>query len=102
MAFKIVWSKEAEETFENIISHLEVNWTEREIVKFVSETEKIISILKKNPYLFRGSDKVKIFEVLVGKQNLLIYQINLSEKRVELLSFWDTRQNPKSKFTKSK
>lgn len=102
MAFKIVWSKEAEDTFEEIISYLEIKWTEKEIEKFVSETSKIVSILKKNPFLFRGSDKAKIFEVLIGKQNLLIYQINESEKRVELLSFWDTRQNPKSKFIKSK
>ena len=102
MAFKIVWSKEAEDTFEEIISYLEIKWTEKEIKKFVFETSKIVSILKKNPFLFRGSDKAKIFEVLIGKQNLLIYQINESEKRVELLSFWDTRQNPKSKFIKSK
>jgi plasmid stabilization system protein ParE len=102
MAFKIVWSKEAEDTFEEIISYLEIKWTEKEIEKFVSETSKIVSILKKNPFLFRGSDKAKIFEVLIGKQNLLIYQINESEKRVELLSFWDTRQNPRSKFIKSK
>ena len=102
MAFKIVWSKEAEDTFEENISYLEIKWTEKEIKKFVSETSKIVSILKKNPFLFRGSDKAKIFEVLIGKQNLLIYQINESEKRVELLSFWDTRQNPRSKFIKSK
>lgn len=102
MAFKVVWSKEAEDKFEEIISYLEIKWTEKEIRKFVSESEKIISILKKNPLLFRGSDKVKIFEVLIGKQNLLIYQINEQENRVELLSFWDTRQNPKSKFIKTK
>jgi plasmid stabilization system protein ParE len=102
MAFKIVWSKEAEDKFEDVISYLEIKWTEKEVKKFVSDTEKIISILKKNPFLFRGSDKAKIFEALIGKQNLLIYQINESEKRVELLSFWDTRQNPKSKSIKSK
>lgn len=102
MAFKIVWSKEAEDTFENIISYLEVKWTEKEIRKFVSETEKVVSIMRKNPFLFRGSDKAKIFEALIGKQNLLIYQINETEKRVELLLFWDARQNPKSKFIKTK
>jgi plasmid stabilization system protein ParE len=52
MAFKIVWSKEAEDTFEEIISYLEIKWTEKEIKKFVSETSKIVSILKKNPFLF--------------------------------------------------
>lgn len=102
MAFKVVWSKEAEDTFGNIISYLEAKWTEKEIRQFVSETERIVSILKQNPFLFRGSDKAKIYEALVGKQNLLIYQINETEKRVELLLFWDARQNPKSKIIKRK
>lgn len=102
MAFKVVWSKEAEDTFENIISYLEAKWTAKEIRQFVSETERIVSILKQNPFLFRGSDKAKIYEALVGKQNLLIYQINETEKRVELLLFWDARQNPKSKNIKTK
>lgn len=98
MVYKVIWSPEAEKTFEDVISYLEVNWSKKEIRNFILKTESIISILTINPYLFRGSDKVSIYEVLIGKQNLLLYQINESKKRVELLNFWDTRQNPKRKF----
>ena len=101
MAFKIIWSKEAEDTFDTIISYLEENWSHKEIRKFILETEKIASLLQQNPFLFRGSEKENIYEVLVGKQNLLLYQINERHKRVELLSFWDTKQYPESKFKNS-
>ena len=100
MAFKIIWSPEAEKTFEAIIDYLEKHWTEREIRKFVLSTQKTVSLLQQNPFLFRGSEKATIYEVLVSKHNLLLYQISENSKKVELLSFWDTRQNPLSKFDK--
>ena len=100
MAYKIIWSPEAEKTFDEVIEYLQNNWTKKEIKNFIKKTEEIILILHNNPYLFRGSEKVSIYEALIGKQNLLIYQINESKKKVELLNFWDTRQNPKGKFEK--
>lgn len=100
MAFKIIWSPEAEKTFDDIINYLEKNWSEKEIRKLISTTERIVLLLEQNPYLFRGSEKESIYEVLIGKHNLLLYQISETHKKVELLSFWDTRQNPNSKFNK--
>jgi plasmid stabilization system protein ParE len=100
MDFKIIWSPEAEETFENVVSYLEENWTERETKKFILDAEKTFFLLTQNPFLFRGSEKENIYEALVGKQNLLLYQISETSRRVELLSFWDTRQDPNSKFNK--
>lgn len=98
MAYKIIWSPEAEKTFEDIISYLENNWSKKEIKKLILKMEEVISLLEQNPYLFRGSEKISIYEALIGKQNLLLYQVVESKKKVELLSFWDTRQDPKEKF----
>ncbi len=99
MAYEVIWSPEAEATFDNIVEYLNRHWTSKEIIRFIKRTEEVIFLLVQNPYLFRGSDKENIFEVLVTKQNLLLYQVVESDKRVELISFWDTRQNPKTKLT---
>ena len=99
MAYKVIWSPEAIYTFNRIIEYLDAHWTSKEIIKFIERTEDVVSLLEQNPYLFRGSDKENIYEVLVTKQNLLLYQIIELNKRVELISFWDTRQNPKTKHT---
>lgn len=98
MAFKIIWSPKAVDTFENVIDYLQTNWTEKEIRKFVVETEHIIQLISINPHLFRGSEKENIFEAVITKHNLLLYQVNQNAKTIELLSFFDTRKDPKKKF----
>jgi plasmid stabilization system protein ParE len=40
MSLPIRWSAEAENTFADIIAHLEINWSEKEIRKFIRETVK--------------------------------------------------------------
>lgn len=102
MAYKVIWSPEAILTFDNIIEYLHENWTSKEVVRFIERTEDVIFLLEQNPYLFRGSDKENIHEALVTKQNLLLFQIIESHKQVELISFWDTRQNPKEKLSQLK
>jgi plasmid stabilization system protein ParE len=95
MAKTIVWLPLAKNSFFKIIEYLERDWTEKEIRNFVSKTDKILTIIGSGKAKFRRSNKKNIYEVLVTKHNLLIYrEIN---NTVELLRFYDTRQNPKKK-----
>lgn len=96
MVFKIIWPPEAEKTFGAIINYFKKNWSGKNIQNFISSTKKIISILQQNPLLFRDSEKAAIYEVLVSKHNLLLYQITENSNKVELLSFSDTKQHPKT------
>ena len=98
MAYKIIWSPEADETFENVIQYLNENWSEKVITNFVSETQRVINLISKNPFLFRASERENIFEAIITKHNLLLYQLNYETKEVELLGVFDTRQHPKKKF----
>lgn len=100
MAYKVIWATEAVDTFDNIINYLSENRSRKEVSKFIDDVEHTVSLLEKNPFLFRGSSKINLHEALITKHNLLLYQISENAKRVELLSFWDTRQNPKKKFKK--
>ncbi len=98
MAFKIIWSPKAVDTIEIVIDYLQANWTEKEIRKFVIETEHVIRLISINPNLFRASEKENIFEAIITKHNLLLYQVNQNAKSIELLSFFDTRKDSKKKF----
>ncbi len=100
MGFKVIWSPKSEQTFDKVISYLEKHWTEKEIRHLINETERVIRLLVQNPFIFRGSEKQNIHEVLITKHNLLIYQVSKRNKRVELLSFFDTRKDPKKKKRK--
>lgn len=95
MAKEVIWSDQAILTFNAIIKYLEMEWSEKEIVKFVNETERVIALLSEYPTIFRKTNLVNVREALVTPHNLLIYQINYSD--ITLVTFWDTRQNPKTK-----
>jgi plasmid stabilization system protein ParE len=97
MAYKVIWSPQAEITFENVITFLSENWTNKQIENLLARTNKLINLISKNPFLFKGSEKQNIHEVLITKHNLLLYQINETELKVELLAFFDTRHHPKKK-----
>ena len=97
MAFQIIWSPQAETDFDRVIEYLFENWTEKEISFFVNETNKVIAMISKYPYIFRGSEKENVIEAVITKHNLLIYEIHIEIKTINLLTFFDTRQDPKKK-----
>jgi len=94
MAYKIRWTKEANETFDKIIEYLENRWTDREIVNFVNKTNQILKQISERPEMFKSSFKMKIRMGIITKQTSIFYQIDIQNKTIVLLSFWDNRQNP--------
>jgi plasmid stabilization system protein ParE len=93
---QIIWTPQAENTLTQIVEYLEQNWTEREIQKLFLRIDKTVSLIQQNPKVFRCiSKKNNLHEALVTKQNVLIYKI--TNRDIFLISFWDTRRNPKKK-----
>ncbi len=45
--------------------------------------------------MFRKTNKKNVREALVTEHNLLVYKIY--PDHISLITFWDTRQNPKKK-----
>jgi len=97
MALKIEWSDEAENTYLDILSYLENNWSRKEVLKFIKRTETLLETILIQPYLFKASQNQPIRKAVIGKQNSLFYRID--NDRIYLLTFWDNRQNTaKSKY----
>lgn len=96
MDYQIVWLPKAEIRYQEIIDYLQYKWNDKVISKFIAQTEKVLLQIKNRPTLFRRSSKMDIREALITKHNLLLYRINGS--KIELLTFFDTRQDPKKKW----
>jgi len=94
MAYKIRWTEEAIETFDKIIEYLENRWTDREIVKFVNKTNQILTQISEHPEMCKSSFKMKIRMGIITKQTSIFYQIDIQNKTIVILSFWDNRQDP--------
>lgn len=95
MGKQVIWTPEAESTFESVIMYLERKWTEREIANFIEATSRIVEYITEHPRMFRKTNKRNVHEALVTPHNLLIYKVYST--RIDLLTFWDTRQHPRKK-----
>jgi plasmid stabilization system protein ParE len=100
MVKEIRWTPEALITFKRIITYLEENWTENEIERLISSTEKVIVFISQNPLMFRSSGVKNIREALITPHNLMLYKSKA--KSIDILLFWDTRQHPRKKIRKKR
>lgn len=91
----VLWSDKAKSTYIEIIEYLEYKWTEKEINAFISRADGVIIKISKNPYLFQQHKNDALVRQAVLHENVsLIYQISEDQKLINLITFWDNRQNP--------
>lgn len=95
MAKEISWTQESIDTFNKIIEYLEAKWTPRDVENFVTSADIVVKFISENPKMFRKTNKKNIREALVTPHNLMIYKID--GEKIDIITFWDTRQNPKKK-----
>lgn len=96
MAYEIIWLPKAEERYQQIVDYLQEEWNDKVVIKFIAITQQKLSQIKQRPKMYRKSEKRNIYEALITKHNLLLYRI--VGNKIELLTFFDTRQRPSKKF----
>jgi len=94
MDYEIVWSPVAKTSYFAILDYLEKNWTTKEIHAFVQRTEDILDVIKTRTSLFQYSKSSDTHRCVLVKQVSLFYRVRPATSRIELLVFWDNRQNP--------
>lgn len=91
----VLWTNSAKISFNKIVEYLNEAWTEREIEKFITQTTELISNLKRQPEMCRPSSKRKNVRIgIINKRTQLIYHYKPRKKQIEILLFWDPKQNP--------
>ncbi len=94
--YKILWTDHALSELQKIIEYLEDNWTEKELKIFARTLDHTVELISKNPDLFQTSkEKTNVRWAVILTHNSLYYRTR--ENTVEILSLFDTRQNPKKK-----
>jgi toxin YoeB len=93
MAFKeIVWSELAVLEFTNILEfYIEHNGSVTYSSRLLLEVEELTQTLAQSEFIGRITEN-KITRVISLKHYSLFYEINFD--RIEIVSFWDNRQNP--------
>lgn len=92
---EIQWTDSAKATFGRIVDYLRREWTEREVEKFVTRTDEILSALKRYPEMCRPSLKRKNVRIgIVDKHTQIVYHYKPRKKQIEILLFWGMKQSP--------
>ena len=98
MAVEIIWTKRAENGYDNIINYLEKEWSEREIRNFIAETRQFLELLKTNPRMLEPSQiRKNVFRGPMNPLTIVTYRINHRKQQIELLNIRSSRQKPLEK-----
>ena len=94
--YKIYWTDHALKELKATYQYLEKHWTEKEMRALSIELERTIQLISNNPKLFPLYNEKKVRRVSVKKYNTIYYK-ELKDSKIEILSFFSNRQDPKKK-----
>ncbi len=92
--FEIHWSTLSKITFSEEIYFILRKWNQTEVDKFSELVYTSLDRLAKNPEIGIFSSKFNCFSIVISKQTTLYYKILEVEKQIELVLFWNNKQNP--------
>ena len=90
--FKIYWKSLAEITFSQEMIFILSKWNQKEVDKFAFLVDENLSRIVQNPFI--GQPIKSIYKVVISKQTTLYYKVIESDKRIDLLVFWNNQKNP--------
>ena len=95
---KIIWTLRALKTYFKVSDYLQEAWGDTIVRNFALEVEKVINEIQVHPKMFEASKRYKnVRKGLITEHNTLFYRIKPRKKEIELLIFWDNRQDDKNR-----
>ncbi|MCM5664442.1 type II toxin-antitoxin system RelE/ParE family toxin [Galbibacter mesophilus] len=92
---KVFLSELAEKKLLNLSEYLLENWGLKTRNDFISKlTEKIQQITNQPESCPKSSEIENLYKCVVTKQTTFYYRIKLEEQEIEIITIFDTRQNP--------
>lgn len=93
MAFNIIWTPRALDTYTSISLGILADFGVSSALKFEKKVDGFIDLLKVRPTIFAFSEEFPLFrKVVVAEQTTLYYEIDGTN--VVLLTFWEVAQDP--------
>lgn len=90
---KVVWTFEAEKSFNAILDYLMEVWTQKEALAFIDLVEETIENIRTHPEMFKVSPYNRVSrEAVITKHTTMFYRI-LGEL-IEVEYFWGNFQDP--------
>ena len=92
----VIWTQRALKSYFKVADYLQEEWGEKVVNNFTAKVQKVIEQIEKMPNMFEVSKKYKnVRKGFVTEHNTLYYRIKPRKMEIELLIFWDNRQDSK-------
>jgi plasmid stabilization system protein ParE len=93
MHLNVIFTDEANDTFESIGEQIRAKWGDKELNEFRKRTYKVVETISKFPLVFQAAGKTEsVRKAFIHKNCSMLYEIK--SDRIEILFFWDNRQEP--------
>ncbi len=92
----IIWTEKALKSYFKVADYLQEEWGGSVVDNFTVKVQQLILQIGKMPNMFEVSKKYKnVRKGFITEHNTLYYRVKPGKKEIELLIFWDNRQDPK-------
>lgn len=91
--FKLQFSPRAKQELASVLEYLEAHWGEKTRLKFEKKLAQRLDMMAQMPHSFPKSPINKLVSNTVLIKQVSIF-FSVSETHVNILSFFDNRQNP--------
>ncbi len=92
MGKEVIWSVKADESFDAIIEYLKTEWSFKEVEKFTKDVLVTVNSISIFPQMFAEFHDRNIRKALINPNIYMLYKI--SNEHIELLTFWNNKQDP--------
>lgn len=93
MSLPVKWSPTARDEFAALLAYVEGAFGLESALKLLDRTEEVVIQIAEFPKMYPASkEKKEIRKATVSKQTILYYRLTTDE--IQLLHFWDSRQDP--------
>lgn len=76
MAYKIIWTKESINNFQEIVEYIQEKFSDKQVDSFKGKFSNLIDLIESNPYLFPASlNNSSLRKAVLSKQTSLYYKI---------------------------
>ena len=91
---RLNWTSESEKTFNQNLEYLAKEWDNVVLNEFLDRVEAVLEKIKFNPRLYpQHKAESSIHKCVIHERIVLYYKI-VDEEVIDLLTFWNTYQNP--------
>jgi len=94
MSIRINWTSEAEKTFNQNLEYLSKEWDVIVINDFLDRVEETVETIRSNPKLYPLHRTHENVHKCVMHERIILYYKVVDEEVIDLLTFWNTYQDP--------